>query len=101
MFAMVTSPLEENTAALPAAAPAVECGRPTAAAARWIAAILLIFYGFSKVNGAQFRVIDSELARPLGDVSGFWLTWHYFGYSSAYRLVLAVVEIGGGVLLVI
>ena len=73
---------------------------PTAAAARWIAAVLLILYGFAKVNGAQFRMIDSELARPLGEVSGFWLTWHYFGYSPVYKLLLAAVEIGGAVLLV-
>jgi hypothetical protein len=75
--------------------------RPTAAAARWIAAVLLIMYGFAKVNGAQFRMIDSELAKPLGEVSGFWLTWYYFGYSPAYKLLLAAVEIGGAVLLVI
>jgi hypothetical protein len=81
--------------------PAAAEGRPTAAAARWIAAVLLILYGFAKVNGAQFRMLDSELAKPLGEVSGFWLTWYYFGYSPAYKLLLAAVEIGGAVLLVI
>jgi hypothetical protein len=75
--------------------------RPTAAAARWIAAVLLILYGFAKVNGAQFRMLDSELAKPLGDVSGFWLTWYYFGYSPVYKLLLAAVEVGGAILLVI
>lgn len=74
---------------------------PTAAGARWVAAGLLILYGFSKVNGAQFRMLDSELSKPLGDVSGFWLTWYYFGYSPIYKVLLAGVEIIGGILLVI
>ena len=67
--------------------------------ARWFVAVIAIFYGFSKIVGAQFVVLDSELARPLGEVSGFWLTWHYFGYSTVYKLAIAAVEIVGGVLL--
>jgi hypothetical protein len=43
--------------------------------ARWFAAVFCIMYGFDKLNGAQFTVLDSELARPMGQVSGFWLTW--------------------------
>src|SRR5687768_13827302 len=33
--------------------------------ARWIAAVLCIVYGFAKINGSQFTVLDSELAKPL------------------------------------
>lgn len=58
-------------------------------------------YGFAKINGAQFTVLDSELTRPLGEVSGFWLTWHYFGYSPVYRTLIALLEIDGGILLII
>ena len=34
--------------------------------------------------GSDFRnggvsVLDSEVTKPMGDVSGFWLTWYYFG----------------------
>jgi hypothetical protein len=53
--------------------------RPTAI--RWLAAVLCITYGAAKITGSQFTILDSELARPLGQVSGFWLTWYYFGYS--------------------
>ena len=68
-------------------------------AARWIASVLMITYGFAKLNGAQFTVLDSELSKPMGEVSGFWLTWYYFGFSTVYGTVIALVEIGGGLLL--
>ena len=68
---------------------------------RWIAAVVCMFYGFAKLNGAQFTVLDSELTRPLGEVSGFWLTWYYFGYSTAYGSLIALVQILGGCLLVV
>src|SRR5665213_1292596 len=68
---------------------------------RWIAATLCIFYGFAKLNGSQFTVLDSELSRPLGQVSGFWLTWYYFGYSAAYGTAIALLQILAGILLVV
>jgi hypothetical protein len=67
--------------------------------ARWIAAGLLMVYGFAKLNGSQFTVLDSELTKPMGRVSGFWLTWYYFGYSPVYGTLIALVQIGGAVLL--
>ena len=67
--------------------------------ARWLAAVLMITYGFAKLNGSQFTVIDSEVTKPMGEVSGFWLTWYYFGFSTVYGTVIALVEIGGGLLL--
>ena len=67
--------------------------------ARWIAAVLMIVYGFAKLNGSQFTVLDSEVSKPMGEVSGFWLTWYYFGSSTVYGTVIALVEIGGGLLL--
>lgn len=68
--------------------------------ARWLAAVIMIAYGFAKLTGSQFTVLDSELTRPLGEVSGFWLTWYYFGFSSIYGTIIALVEIGGGLLLI-
>ena len=67
--------------------------------ARWIAAVICFTYGFAKLNGSQFTVLDSEIARPMGEVSGFWLTWYYFGFSPAYGTLIALVQIGGGLLL--
>ena len=68
--------------------------------ARWIAAVIMIAYGFAKLTGSQFTVLDSELSKPMGEVNGFWLTWYYFGSSAAYRTIVALVEIGGGLLLI-
>ena len=70
-------------------------------AARWIASVICFVYGFAKITGAQFTVLDSELARPLGQVSGFWLTWHYFGHSAVYGTLLALLQIAAGILLVL
>lgn len=68
---------------------------------RWIAAVLCIVYGFAKINGSQFTVLDSELTKPLGQVSGFWLTWYYFGYSTVYGTFIALLEVVAGVLLIV
>jgi hypothetical protein len=43
---------------------------PPPSRARWIAAGLLMVYGFAKLNGSQFTVLDSDLTKPMGDVSG-------------------------------
>lgn len=68
-------------------------------AARYFVAFFMLAYGFAKLNGSQFTILDSELDRPMGEVSGFWLTWYYFGYSRAYGTLVALAEIGGGLLL--
>jgi hypothetical protein len=66
---------------------------------RYAAALVLVVYGFAKLNGSQFTVLSSELDKPMGDVSGFWLTWHYFGFSPIFGTLVAVVQIALGVLL--
>ena len=66
---------------------------------RYASALVLLIYGFAKINGSQFTVLDSELDKPMGQVSGFWLTWYYFGFSAFYGTFLALVQITGAVLL--
>lgn len=68
-------------------------------ALRYYVAFTLLTYGFAKVMGAQFTVLDSQLAKPMGEVSGFWLTWYYFGYSTVYSNIIAFTQIGGALLL--
>lgn len=68
-------------------------------ALRYYAAFMLLSYGFAKIMGAQFTVLDSQLDEPLKHVSGFWLTWYYFGLSPVYSTIIAVVQIGGAALL--
>lgn len=71
---------------------------PSQSVARWIVAVMAVTYGFAKLNEAQFTVLDSELDKPMGSVSGFWLTWYYFGYSAVYGGLLAALQIIGGLL---
>lgn len=66
-------------------------------AARYLTAFFIMFYGFAKLNGAQFTVLDSELDKPLGEVKGFWLTWYYFGYSAFYGNLIAVIQVLCGI----
>jgi hypothetical protein len=65
---------------------------------RVLTAAGLIFYGCAKITGAQFLVPQSEMDRPLRDVSGFWLTWYYFGHTLAYKYFIAMCEVSSGVL---
>lgn len=67
---------------------------------RYAISFLIITYGFAKLNGAQFTVLESELDKPMGEVSGFWLTWYYFGYSKVYGDLVALAQVLGGLLLV-
>ena len=60
---------------------------------RFFVAFVVLFYGFAKLNGAQFTILESELDKPLREVSGFWLTWYYFGYSALYGGFVAAVQI--------
>jgi hypothetical protein len=66
---------------------------------RWLCAAIILVYGFAKLNGSQFTILDSELDKPMGQVSGFWLTWYYFGYSPVYGTLLASIQIVGALLL--
>ena len=66
---------------------------------RYTVALIVLNYGFAKLNGSQFTILDSELDKPMGQVSGFWLTWYYFGYSKFYGNLIALAQIVGGILL--
>jgi hypothetical protein len=66
---------------------------------RYFFALLLLMYGFAKINGAQFTTLDSDLDKPLGHVSADVLTWYYFGYSLAYKAFVSLLELGGALLL--
>lgn len=66
---------------------------------RYFVAFMIISYGWAKIMGSQFTILDSELDKPMGSVSGFWLTWHYFGFSPFYGNLIALVQIACGFLL--
>ena len=66
---------------------------------RYAVSLAMLFYGFAKLEGAQFTVLDSEIEKPLAQVNGFWLTWYYFSYSAFYGSTIALVQIACALLL--
>lgn len=66
---------------------------------RYFVAYFMCVYGFAKIFLLQFYVPESTLDMPLAEVTGQNLVWAFFGHSDAYRWVIALGEITGGVLL--
>lgn len=60
---------------------------------RYFLAYIFLTYGFAKIFHDQFNTPLSVMDTRLGDVSGYWLTWHFFGYSYAYTLFVACSQI--------
>lgn len=61
---------------------------------RFVLAFAFFHYGFSKVFGGQFyEPLYQWLETPAGELSGFELTWTYFGSSYGLALFLAAAEI--------
>ncbi len=59
----------------------------------------LRFRKTQRLTDFYFTILDSELDKPMGQVSGFWLTWYYFGYSKIYGNLIALAQVLGGVML--
>lgn len=67
---------------------------------RYISAYLILTYGTRKlIGGEQFALGPALGPRPIGSLSGFELTWFYYGYSHAYGTILGLTQILGGVFL--
>jgi hypothetical protein len=62
---------------------------------RYTIAFNLASFGWKKIFGIQFVVPDSIASQPMNQQSGDWLTWSYFGYSAAFGLLLAFIQIVG------
>lgn len=66
---------------------------------RYWLALEISTYGFAKILKTQFDSPSFLLDMPVGDLNGFQLTWHYYGYSYALAVIIALFQIGGSVLL--
>ena len=64
----------------------------------WLAASICS-YGFAKILKAQFFQSISANDSLVQSLSGFDLTWNYFGHSYALAVIIAIFQIGGSVLL--
>jgi hypothetical protein len=68
---------------------------------RYISAYIVVTYGTRKlIGGGQFAMGHTLGSKPIGSLSGFELTWFYYGYSHAYGTILGLAQIVGGALLV-
>ncbi|WP_041258165.1 hypothetical protein [Fibrella aestuarina] len=56
-------------------------------------------YGFAKLFKTQFDTPPDRFDMPVGDLSGFQLTWFYYGYSYTLAVIIALLQIGGCLLL--
>jgi hypothetical protein len=68
-------------------------------AIRYCIAFNIASFGWKKFYGLQF-IVPAEIASlPMNQQSGEWLTWFYFGHSQAFGIIIALIQIGGGYLL--
>jgi len=66
---------------------------------RYYLATIIIVYAFAKILGTQFTSQPSTYDKPVGLLSGFELTWYYFGYSFWYGMCIAAAQIASSLLL--
>ena len=66
---------------------------------RYWLAMEIATYGWAKIFKTQFAVSYLRNDTPVGQLSGFELTWNYFGYSYALAVIIALLQIGGAILL--
>jgi hypothetical protein len=66
---------------------------------RFICAFLLYMYGMSKLARLQFALPPTIANRPVGSLTGYELTWYYYGYSHIYAYLLGLIQVAGATLL--
>ncbi|MGV0967221.1 hypothetical protein [Empedobacter falsenii] len=66
---------------------------------RYFLATMIISYAFAKIFETQFISQPSVYDKPIGNLSGFELTWFYYGYSYWYGLIIASMQIISSLLL--
>lgn len=66
---------------------------------RYFIATIIISYAFAKLLETQFTSQPSVYDQPISTLSGFQLTWYYYGYSFWYGAVIAFAQIASSLLL--
>jgi len=66
---------------------------------RYFCAFMLYTYGISKLLHLQFNMQSQLAQQPVGMLTGYQLTWFYFGYSRGYAVLLGATQILGATLL--
>lgn len=63
-------------------------------------AVYLLIYGFGKMAKGQFTYDGPLLEKSVNELSGFELTWVFFGHSYAYVIIIGTAQIIGAVMLI-
>ena len=66
---------------------------------RYISAFLLFAYGSSKLAHMQFHLNQALAPQPIASLTGYQLTWYYYGYSRVYACILGLTQVSGAALL--
>ncbi len=66
---------------------------------RYFIATIIISYAFAKLLETQFITQPSVYDKPISSLSGFQLTWYYYGYSFWYGAIIAFIQITTSLLL--
>jgi len=66
---------------------------------RYFCAFMLYMYGASKLAHLQFNLQSQLAQRPIGSLTGYELTWFYFGVSRVYACILGLTQVAGATLL--
>lgn len=66
---------------------------------RYFLATIIILYAFAKIFETQFTSQPSIYDKPIGSLTGFQLTWYYYGYSYWYGFIIAITQITSALLL--
>ena len=60
----------------------------------------IAMFAFKKIFQQQFIIPYSMYDEKIGNLSGEWLTWHYFGFSHTFGIIIALIQLTGAILLV-
>jgi hypothetical protein len=66
---------------------------------RYFIAYEVSVYGFGKILKTQFAISYTRADIPVGNLSGFELTWFYYSHSYTFAVILGLCQIGGAILL--
>lgn len=64
----------------------------------WIVTFAMFVYGTGKIVQFDGAV---QIRKAVSQMTGMQLMWAFYGYSKAYALTIAIMEISGGILLLI
>lgn len=66
---------------------------------RVFVAFMVALYAVGKLGKGQFIYEGEIMQRPVGELSGFELTWVFFGHNYGYVVIIGLAQLAGAALL--